>query len=278
MSSRCCKNRPDDFCYICRHFTVKRFKRNITDFVKNAYFAYFKVRLGDQDKPWTPHVICKICEEALRHWFEGTRKAPPFGIPMVWREPKNQIDDCYFCLCDIKGHNTKSLKYINDPNLSSEIRPVPHDADIPVPVPHKVLQPIESESSTDLEIYIFEPSTSGTREPQPFSQVELNDLVTDLGLPKDLSEVLGSRLKEKKLLAPVTTFYWYRNREAEFVNYFAAAGSLVNCQNVSDLVIHLGAPEYNPAEWTLFIDSSNAGLCYSSSFSLPAHGLPLPKA
>ncbi|CAH1114222.1 unnamed protein product [Psylliodes chrysocephalus] len=79
---------------------------------------------------------------------------------------------------------------------------IPHDADRPVHVPPKVLQSIESESSTDSEIDIFEPSTSGIREPQLFSHVELNNLVRDLGLPKDLSEVLGSRFKEKKLLAP----------------------------------------------------------------------------
>ncbi|GBM78011.1 hypothetical protein AVEN_13029-1 [Araneus ventricosus] len=42
--------------------------------------------------------------------------------------------------------------------------------------------------------------------PQPFSRSELNDLVRDLGLSKDGSEFLGSRLKNKNLLTPVTSF------------------------------------------------------------------------
>nr|CAH7755025.1 unnamed protein product [Callosobruchus chinensis] len=100
-----------------------------------------------------------------------------------------------------EGQNTKSLKYINYPNLPSAIRPVPHDADIPVPIPPKVVQSVESEPSKDSEIDIFEPSASRSHEPQLFSQSELNDLVRDLGLPKDLSEILGSRLRDKGLPA-----------------------------------------------------------------------------
>jgi hypothetical protein len=43
-----------------------------------------------------------------------------------------------------------------------------------------------------------------SREPQLFSQRELNDLVRDLGFPKDSEEVLRSRLKSKNLLSPGT--------------------------------------------------------------------------
>ncbi|GBN12775.1 hypothetical protein AVEN_237652-1 [Araneus ventricosus] len=48
--------------------------------------------------------------------------------------------------------------------------------------------------------------------PQPFSQSEFNDLVRDLGLSNDGSELLGSRLKNKTLLTPGTSFSWYRHR------------------------------------------------------------------
>ena len=33
-----------------------------------AYLAYFKVMLGDQDKAWAPHIVCKQCVEHLRQW------------------------------------------------------------------------------------------------------------------------------------------------------------------------------------------------------------------
>jgi hypothetical protein len=44
---------------------VKKQKRNITPFVKNLYFAYFQSKLGDHDKKWAPHVVCKTCAENL---------------------------------------------------------------------------------------------------------------------------------------------------------------------------------------------------------------------
>jgi hypothetical protein len=50
----------------------------------------------------------------------------------------------------------------------------------------------------------------------PLTQAELNDLTRDLCLSKERSQLLGSRLREKHLLAPETTFYWYREGEKEF--------------------------------------------------------------
>ena len=52
MSSqrRKCKNSPDCFCYICGHFTIKNQRIQVNGFVKKLYYAYFHVKLGDQDK------------------------------------------------------------------------------------------------------------------------------------------------------------------------------------------------------------------------------------
>ena len=54
---RSCCNDPDSFCYICGEYILKEYKRSITDFVRKVYRAYFGVKLGDQDKPWAPHVV-----------------------------------------------------------------------------------------------------------------------------------------------------------------------------------------------------------------------------
>ena len=59
---------------------------NISEFVKRAYLAYFKLKMGDQDKSWVPYNVCKPCVEDLRQWAKGTRKQLSFGIPMVWWE------------------------------------------------------------------------------------------------------------------------------------------------------------------------------------------------
>ena len=75
----------------------------ISDFVKRCYYAYFGITLADQDKSFAPHMCCRICVEGLRLWSKGKRKRMPFGIPMIWREGKDHITDCYFCLTKVKG-------------------------------------------------------------------------------------------------------------------------------------------------------------------------------
>jgi hypothetical protein len=52
--------------------------------------------------------------------------------------------------------------------------------------------------------------------PQLFTQSELNDVVRDLGLPKEKAVLLGSRFKEKNLLAAGTYMYWYRSLQDTF--------------------------------------------------------------
>jgi hypothetical protein len=133
----------------------------------------------------------------------GKKKAQRFGIPMVWRQPINHVDDCYFCMCTLKGFNTKNKKAITYPNLPSAIRPVPHGPDIPVPNPPKQLHTLQAESSATPSDS-SEDSEHGTDTCEPFTQTELNGLVRDLNLPKDAAELLGSRLKGKNLLTPGT--------------------------------------------------------------------------
>jgi len=56
--------------------------------VGKAYLLYLKANVGDQDKPWVPHIFCKASVESLREWTKGTLKNIKFGVPIVWREPK----------------------------------------------------------------------------------------------------------------------------------------------------------------------------------------------
>ena len=74
----------------------------ITRFVKNACQAYFGLKLGDQDKAFAPHMCCKTCVEALRFWSKKKIKSLPFGIPMVLREGKVHVTDCYFCMTNLQ--------------------------------------------------------------------------------------------------------------------------------------------------------------------------------
>lgn len=260
--SRQCRNHPDRFCYICGKVTLPDRQARITDFVKKSYHAYFGVKLGDQDKPFAPHICCKSCVEGLRAWKNKTRKSLPFGIPMVWREGKDHTTDCYFCMTDLKGVNRKKQKHVKYPDVPSAIKPIPHGPDVPIPEPD-----VDSESSSAPDGDEMDADASGAYEstendrPVPLNQEELNDLTRDLNLSKESAQLLGSRLREKRLLAPETTFFWYRNREKEFRKYFTfdEEHSLVYCNNIAGLVEAMGI-EYNPAEWRLFIDSSSRSL------------------
>ena len=130
---KCC-NDPDIFCYICGCFTLPPQRRNINSFIKKIYLTYFELPLGDQNKSWAPHQVCTTCVKTLRSWSQGKNAKLKFGVPMVWREPKNHVDDCYFCLVNVKGFNKKNKQHLQYPNIHSAIRPIPHSDKVPIPI------------------------------------------------------------------------------------------------------------------------------------------------
>jgi len=266
MANRGCKNNPDIFCYVCGSFNIVKQRQDITTFVKQAYRAYFGIKLGDQDKCWAPHKVCRYCVESLRLWSKGKKKALSFAIPMVWREPTNHSDDCYFCSCNVQGFNSSNKKDIVYPDLPSARRPVPHGPDLPLPFPPARQELLFSSSSMvesmDASVDESYEPTSCDSAPKLFTQGELNDLVRALGLTKDSAELLGSRLNAKNLLSEDTSYSWYRNRDKEFLPYFAMDGSLMYCSDVAGLIQSLGDSNivYEPKDWRLFIDSSKTSL------------------
>ena len=259
-SRRSCRNKPDVFCYICGEYTVVPNRKSVTSFVKRAYHAYFGMKLGDQDKAWAPHMVCKKCTEYLRRWTHGKKDGLKFGIPMVWREPKDHVSDCYFCAINLNGINRKNQSSLKYPDLESARRPVPHCDEIPVPVFAELPELSDEEFSSVEDNEEVVPSDDADDAPHPFSQKELNDLVRDLNLPKSSAELLASRLKEKNLLSDSTRITFYRNRHQEFLRFFSEEKDLVYCTDVSQLLHNLGLPQYQPEEWRLFIDSSKRSL------------------
>lgn len=261
--NRKCINDPNRFCYICGQVTLSDRQSPITNFVKKSYHAYFGVKLGDQDKAFAPHICCKTCVEGLRRWTNKKQQCLQFGVPMVWREGRDHTSDCYFCMTNLEGINRKNRHHVKYPDVPSAIKPVPHGPEVPIPKPPSNLDS-SSDSCEEMDVVdesaTYEP-TADTSQPKPFSQAELNDLTRDLCLSKESAQLLGSRLKENRLLAPETTFYWYRSREEEFRQYFTLEkeASLLYCNDVNGLIEAMGLA-YNPTEWRLFIDSSSRSL------------------
>ena len=192
-----------------------------------------------------------------------------FGVPMVWREPKNHVDDCYFCLVNVKGFNKKNKQHLQYPNIHSAMRPIPHSDKVPIPIFTKLPDIDEdqlrsSTSSTnsdddDKEQDIAHEAWNAGRV-SLYSQSELNDLIRDLNLPKQSAEVLASRLQEKHLLKAGTSVSFYRNREEELRKYFQSDGQLVYCTDVEGLLLAMGLSAYRSNDWRFFIDSSKRSL------------------
>jgi hypothetical protein len=99
------------FRYVCGCYVIKKQERNFTPFIKNLCFAYFKMKLGDQDKKWDPHVVCKTCAENLRQWFKEIRSSMPYGILTVWTQPQNHYNDRYFLCVKYMGTTKKKTRW-----------------------------------------------------------------------------------------------------------------------------------------------------------------------
>ena len=97
-------------------------------------------------------------------------------------------------------------------------------------------------------------------KPKSFSQYQLNDLVRDLNLSKESSEIWASRLGEHGILDSETKIRFYRNRDDLLIHFFTMENELVYCNNIPGLLKEMGLPYYNSDEWRLFIDSSRRNL------------------
>ena len=182
---------------------------------------------------------------------------------MIWREPKDHYNDCYFCAVNTAGFSSKNKHQIVYPNLDSALKPVPHDSTLLIPVPPDGLDSVKDECVVDVERQDaadvdFDPDTDG-EEPKVFTQGELNDLVRDLSLSKEKAKLLASRLKEKNLLAVGVKISHFRKRNNDLSRFFTIDGTLCYCNNVNGLFENL-SQVHSPRDWRLFIASSKRSL------------------
>ena len=121
-----CKISSDCFCYVCGcYISPQQKKHKVTPETKFliAYVTYFGMKMGNQDKSWSPHFCCGSCRSSLQGWMRGSRKCISFAIPRIWREPINHYDDCYFFMVHIsKFRKTKNWKKIVHPSIPSSLR------------------------------------------------------------------------------------------------------------------------------------------------------------
>ena len=112
-------------------------------------------------------------------------------------------------------------------------------------------------SFEDLNDNDFVPTSS---EAVLFNQEEFSNLIRDLNLSKESSELLASRLNDRNLQQHGTKNTFYRTTDDEFLRFFEELPGFVFCINIPDLLLKLIVNEYKLEEWILFIDSSKRSL------------------
>ena len=154
------------------------------------------------------------------------------------------------------------------PDCPSALRPVTHTSEnIPIPTPPVSERENESSSAKSLAsqssasistVTDEEPHSSRVSDvPQLLNQKDLNDLVRDLALTKEKSELLASRLKQWNMLQKGVERIYFRSRHTRLQDYFSVRDNVCYCDNIDGLFEALGS-KHAPEEWRLFIDSSKA--------------------
>ena len=140
-------------------------------------------------------VLCAKC--ALNICANGPIKQEKnmrFGFPMIWREPKNHHDDCYFSCVNVMGIGSKNRKNLQYPQVESVSRPLPHSDGISIPIFKRQTSSLLSDSCSSMSMRgNSDPEYFQQIEPQFFNQqAELSDLIRDLNLSKENYELLAS--------------------------------------------------------------------------------------
>lgn len=166
----------------------------------------------------------------------------PFAVPRIWRETRNHVNDCYFCMVDIaKFRKTTHRNDIDYPNIPSSMAPVSHCKDPPVPKPpeQQASRSGSPMSAIESDDDYFQ-GEAQNHEPHFPNQEEVDDLIRDLGLAKSNAELLISRPKEGNLVNKDCRSIAARNRHEKYARHFDMKESLCYCTDVDALFEDLG--------------------------------------
>ena len=153
---------------------------------------------------------------------------------MIWREPQNHYDGCYFCTFDLMRLNksTKISTNFSYPSSKSAKRASAHSDDILIPVfKELVLSDIESSETfnvnQDDNFFAFSKYVL-------FDQKELHNQIRNLNQSKESSDVLASWLKDRNLLDKDTNVTFYPEGNAEFIRFYNQTLQLVYCSDIKE--------------------------------------------
>jgi hypothetical protein len=162
--SRSCRNKTDNFCYICVELTTAQ-RKPPSPLVRKGYVLCFGCKVGDHYKVWATKICCSSCSRTFDRLVERHEQVNTCAVPLVWREPRSHLDDWCSGITNTNGFSGKSEQKIEYPNIPSALRPDPRDDSMPVPEPPKNYT-LDSETESEEGSPEAGPST---RKDQDFS-------------------------------------------------------------------------------------------------------------
>lgn len=276
-----CESEHNVFCHVCSKFEISSLRKVIDDGIRRTYKDIFGFDMDDiRIKNWAPNIICNCCRIMFSMWKkEKNKKNIRFSVPTIWKRPSGE-SNCFYCCNKIQGYNKNNksqIVYIQVPSVVAPVLATAENSSTsnsshmhPPEVTDKMkvdeLVDIEEEGSFEMndesDSCMDDDNGPSSKKPKLISQVELNDLVRNLGLPKDGSEFLASFLKQHNVLEPKTKVSFYRNREVQFRQFFTKdeSHSLVYCTDIKGLINELKFNSYNAKDLRLFVDSSKRSI------------------
>ena len=173
--------------------------------------------------------------------------------------PFDRLIFLYSSVTSARNYKEKK-RTVNYPNISSAIRPLPHNEYLPVPVPPQQYILDSDDEATENREKTPKPSPTTDadftadlqfNELHQITQEELNDLIRDFDLPKSKAELLGSRLQQWNLLKENVRISVYCKRYEDLVQFFKMERGLVACTDIDGLM-QTPSINHNPLDWRLY--------------------------
>ena len=147
---------------------------------------------------------------------------------MIWHEPTDHANDCYFCHTKVSEYSKHTKSRIVYPDSPSALRPITHlleNISIPTPPPVSEqdndsisAESIEfsqtSNSSASIVSMLRDEELRSSQAADVQQLLNQNNLVRDLDLTKEKSEFLSSRLKQWNMFQKEVNCIYFRSRHA----------------------------------------------------------------
>ncbi|GFV55807.1 uncharacterized protein TNCV_2603281 [Trichonephila clavipes] len=119
-----------------------------------------------------------------------------FETPMIWREPQNHHDDCYFCVVKINGINPGNRNEWSYLKISSAQRSQLKSREVQLSTSKSSNDPNPCDPERNTSSKNSDSDCKFSQEPQPFNQKELSNLAKRSDDQVELVESMLSNLKE----------------------------------------------------------------------------------